>query len=287
MSQLEGLPLAPVLLQNKEHVFFAGPAHPKVKQVRNLIDNTRPNPHRLFIIEGIWAHQKAIETNLEVVSFLCCPEHVFSPEAQALAQHFIQNSPETYVLSAKVFEKLSERDAPDGLLSVCKFPTTQLGELSFGNECLFIVLDGLEIPGNIGTIMRSADGAGADAILICNRRARLTHPKIVKGSMGAVFAKPVVECANTQELIDWLIENKFTVYLTDTRAQQSYFQPAYRGRVAIVAGSERYGITKAWYNAPHQLISIPMLGQNDSLNVAISTTVVLYEASMKQKGFRK
>ena len=126
-----------------------------------------------------------------------------------------------------------------------------------------------------------------DAVFICNRRARITHPKIIKGSMGAAFTKPIVEFSSVEECKSWLKKKNFKIYLTDTRATKTYFEESYEGRVALIVGSERYGITKPWYEGDYEMIMIPMLGQCDSLNVAIATTIIAYEASLKQKGFIK
>ena len=183
--------------------------------------------------------------------------------------------------------KICEKDDPKGMISICKFPLSSVDDIALKKDNIIIVLDGLEIPGNVGTILRTCDGAKIDAVFICNRRARITHPKIVKGSMGAAFTIPVVEFPSVEECRDWLKNKNFELYLTDTRAEKHYFEYDYSNRVAIIVGSERYGITKPWYEGDYNMISIPMLGQCDSLNVAIATTIVAYEASMKQNGFIK
>lgn len=271
--------------RHKPRLRMAGPAHGKIKQVHSLIDNTKPNPDRLFVIDGIWAHQKALACGLKVQSLILCPELIYSPEALALAEAFVTRAGDCYVVSERVFERIAERDSPNGLISICYFPRWTFEDIPLKDDTLLIVMDGLEIPGNIGTILRTADGAGVDGILVCNRRARLTHPKVVKGSMGAGFSMPIIECASQEDLISWLIDNGFTVYLTDTRATKHYYEFDYKGRAALVAGSERYGITKAWYALKHELVSIPMLGKCDSLNVGIATALFTYEASLKQKGY--
>lgn len=263
-------------------VRFAGAQHGKVKQVQALISNTKPNPHKLCILEGIWAHQKSRTAALELDSFFLCPDFAFSPEALDLADDAMRRAPDVYIVSGKVFERMSERDGPDGLLSIAQFPIRTPKDIPLQKDSLVVVLDGVEIPGNIGTVLRTMDGCGAHALILCNRRARLTHPKLIKGSMGAAFFKPIVEFEDTQDAIDFLIQNGFRIFLADTRAEFHYHQQDFSGRVALVMGSERYGITKAWYQAPHTGVSIPMLGVCDSLNVAIATSLLLYEAGMQR-----
>lgn len=263
-------------------VRFAGPQHGKVKQAQALIANTKPNPHKLCVLEGIWAHQKSRMAALTLDSFFLCPELAYSPEALELADDAMRRAPDIYIVSSKVFDRLSDRDGPDGLLSIAQFPLRTAQDIPLKKDALVVVLDGVEIPGNIGTVLRTMDGCGADAMILCNRRARLTHPKLIKGSMGAAFFIPIVEFEQTQDAIDFLQQHGFGIYLADTRAPRHYHQQDFSGRTALVMGSERYGITKQWYQTPHTGVSIPMLGQCDSLNVAIATSLLLYQAGMQR-----
>jgi RNA methyltransferase, TrmH family len=172
---------------------------------------------------------------------------------------------------------------PDGLLALCVLPHFELSDIELKKNSLVVILDGLEIPGNIGTIIRSVDGVDGSGVILCNRKARLTHPKLIKSSQGSNFTIPIVE-GEVSDIISWLKENDFKIYLTDTRAEKEYHEETYEGRIAVVAGSERYGISREWYNHDCNMISIPMYGDCDSLNVAIATTIFLYEVSLQQKG---
>ena len=270
----------------KHKVEFAGAQNGRIKQVSALNNNTKPNPKKLFVIEGIWALQKAKDYNLTIDGFIFCPECIFTPEGEKLVDYYVEKGESSYIVSKKVFLKLSERENPDGLLAICKLPVHSLEHIKLKENNLVVILDGLEIPGNIGTIIRSVDGVDGDGVILCNRKARLTHPKLIKSSQGSNFTIPIVD-EETNNVMKWLQDNDFTIYLTDTRAKAEYFEEGYKGRVAIIAGSERYGISREWYDIPHKMISIPMYGDCDSLNVAIATTIVLYEASLKQKGKMK
>ncbi|MEA1885446.1 MAG: TrmH family RNA methyltransferase, partial [Thermotogota bacterium] len=202
--------------------------------------------------------------------------------AYKLAEKIIEQD-ETYdrcLVSDKVFSRISEYKKPDGLLAVCEIPHYDFKNIFPTENSLYVILDGVEIPGNIGTILRSCDGAGVRGVIICNRRARLTHPKVLKGSQGAIFSVPVLE-KGLDETIQWLEENNIIIALTDTDAREDYYHAQYPAKTALVAGSERYGINKEWYNHPGMLVKIPMLGTCDSLNVAVSTSIILYDASIK------
>ena len=267
----------------KGRLKFAGNKHSRIKQIQHIINNTKSNPRNFFIVEGIWGIEKVLEYKLDIEAFLFCPDHVYSPEALRLIDVMINKGVDAYLVAKKVFTKISERENPDGLMLICELPRFDFADIRLSKNVVVVVLDGVEIPGNIGTIIRSVDGCGGDGVIICNRRARLTHPKLIKSSQGSNFTVPVVE-AEITEVINWLKKNGFKIYLTDPQADQEYHEETYPGRTAIVAGSERYGISEEWYKIDNRMISIPMYGDCDSLNVAIATTIVLYEAVLKQQG---
>ncbi len=260
-----------------------GEANPAVKQVRAVAGNTKPNPHRLFVAEGIWILGMCEKFSAPVESLLLCPEHIRTPEAVALAEKLARRTERRFVVSAKTFEKISERGQPDGLLALAQLPAHDLTAFRPGQDAVLLVLDGVEIPGNIGTMLRMADGAGLDGVFLCNRKARLTHPKLIKGSQGAVLSVPLFEFATVESCRAWLAENGFTVYLADTRAKLYYYDEPFGKKTALVMGSERYGISREWYDGSYEMIAIPMEGDCDSLNVGVAATVLAYEAVKKNK----
>jgi TrmH family RNA methyltransferase len=147
-----------------------------------------------------------------------------------------------------------------------------------------MVADGMEIPGNLGTLIRTADACRVDCIVLTNRRTRLTHPKLFRASQGMVLTVPVIEFDRPEEAADWLQENDFDVYLADTDDARNYRSFHYQGRrTAFVLGAERYGIPKAWYRPGFRSVFVPMLGSADSLNVSISAAVLLYEARAQKE----
>lgn len=172
-------------------------------------------------------------------------------------------------------------------MSIAYFSLSDVKDIAFTDKSVVLVLDGVEIPGNVGTMIRVADGAGVDAVFICNRKARMTHPKLLQSSMGSVLNIPIVEFVSADECYEALRSRGFEIYLTDSRAEKSYYEYPYGKRCAFVMGSERYGISRGWYDKDVKLLSIPMFGKCDSLNVGVAATVVCYEASLKNKGFIK
>lgn len=256
-----------------------GESNPKIKQVKSIISNTKPNPNKLFIAEGIWSHRKIIEFSTPVQSLIVCAECIVTDEAFAVLKEMTGKTTDRYSVSLKTFMKISERDKPDGLMAIAALPTYKLEDFEINDRSIILVLDGIEIPGNVGTMLRTCDGAGIDGVFICNKRARMTHPKLVKGSMGAVLSVPIFEFSEVSLCREWLYSHGFTVYLADTRAEKYYFDEPFGKKTALVMGSERYGITREWYDGDYTMISIPQLGHCDSLNVGVAATVLCYAAS--------
>jgi tRNA G18 (ribose-2'-O)-methylase SpoU len=262
-----------------------GLGHPRVKQVLDIQRNTAPNRHRLFVADGLWAHNLLLETGAPIETFFWCPEAIYSDEARMRGEQIAARAYRAYRVSVKTMERLAERERPDGLVSVAQLPRWEPEELTFADPALVLVADAVEIPGNLGTLIRSLDACAADCLVLTNRRTRLTHPKVFKGSQGMCLTVPSVEFDEPADAIAWLRRHGFTVYLADTDDARNYRTIDFRGRVAFVVGSERYGISKAWYEPGFDRVALPMLGRADSLNVSVSASILLYEARAQQSGW--
>lgn len=259
-----------------------------IKRIRGVANNTKPNPERLFVAEGIWMNTHIIAEGTDVVYLVVCPQYVYTPEAEAAVRTLAARCADRFVVSAKTFDRIAEKDKPDGVLTLARLPSYDIADFRPDNKGIVLVIDGVEIPGNIGTMLRVADGAGVDAVFLCNRKARLTHPKLIHSSMLAVLTVPVYEFDSVDACSEWLSSKGFCIYLADSRADKMYYELPYGTRTAFVLGSERYGIDRRWYTKTPSLVAIPMLGKCDSLNVGVAATVLLYEASIKNKlGFRR
>lgn len=260
-----------------------GEAHPVVRAVKAIAANSKPNPKRLFVAEGYWLAKLALDNDLRVDALLVSPECVYTNECVSLVREMLPRAEHAYTVSKKVFEKLAEKDKPDGVLAICYMKDYSLDDLALDDKAVILILDGVEIPGNMGTLVRVADGAGADAVFIVNRKARLTHPKFIHSTMGAAFHVPIIEFESVDDCYAYLKSKHFTIYLADSRAEKMYYELPLGKRVAFVMGSERYGISRVWYDKEVDYVAIPMMGQCDSLNVGVAGTVLLYEACVKNK----
>ncbi|MGE5155937.1 MAG: TrmH family RNA methyltransferase [Betaproteobacteria bacterium] len=263
----------------------AGWRHPQIQRIRHVIGNTSPDRHRLFVAEGLWAHDILARLGSAVEVFLWCPELAYSDEAQRSGRETAGRARSAYRVAPPVLERLCERDRADGLLSLVELPTWDPAAVRIGPESLVLVADGIEIPGNLGTLVRTLDACGGDCVLLTNRRSRLAHPKVFRGSRGMNLRVPIVEFDDPAEAVRWLRSRDFDIFLATVTAHALPYQDVGFGvRTAIVVGNERYGIAPAWFDQGLTEVTIPMYGWADSLNVAVSASILLYEARRRVGG---
>jgi tRNA G18 (ribose-2'-O)-methylase SpoU len=256
-----------------------GPRHPAVRRALAIQRNSAPNPERLVFAEGLWAQDCLLEHETPIHTFLRCPEAADRPEPGRRAEQILERAERAFRISTKTLARITERTTPDGLISLAPLPRLEAETFELGQSALVMVADGMEIPGNLGTLIRTLDACRADCLLLTNRKTRLTHPKVFRASQGVVLRLPVLELDRPEAALAWLTERGFSVYLADAAGARTYRRYDYRNeRTAFVLGSEKYGIPKPWYEAELPRVAVPMLGAVDSLNVAISAAVLLFEA---------
>ncbi len=256
-----------------------GFSNPAVAVVRKILTSGAKPYDTQCVLDGYWALSKAADAKMPIHSFFFCDEFIESETALALKQRYLKLAEECYSVSAKTFEKLSERDDPCGMIAVAEFPQYVPDDLK--KEPILVIMDHLETPGNIGTILRTCDGAGIHGALAVNQKVRFTHPKLIKGSMGAAFSVPMASFATVAECKKWLADNGYQIYLADTRAEKSLGELSYKFPAALVCGSERYGISPEWLDGSENLIKIPMRGTGDSLNVGVAASIFLYDMAVQ------
>ena len=229
--------------------------------------------------------QRAADAGLPIRTFFWCPEAIYSDEAHKRSAELAERAEAAYRVSEKTMARICERDKIDGLVSVAQMPFWEPDTVSLSKDALVVVADGIEIPGNLGTLIRTLDACGAECLVLTNRRTRMTHPKVFRGSHGMSLTIPFLEFEEPDDAAAWLKARGFTVYLADTDDAKHYRHVDYSGRTALVLGNERYGISKPWYGHGFGSVFVPMLGDADSLNVAISASVLLYEARARKNGW--
>ena len=253
-----------------------------IKTMSDLLKNKKVENESLFVIEGLWAYEKISNSNIKVKTFEFCPDFIKNDCMLEIVRAFIGISDESYLISSNLCSRLSSRDGKEGFFLLCSYKQCDFEDIELKKNNLVVILDGLEKPGNIGTIIRSVDGAGGDSVIICNSKVRKANQKLIKSSMGSSFNLPVIE-SDIIKTIMWLKDNGFRIVVTDLKANKNYYNVDYNGRVAIVAGNEIHGISDIWYKYDCEKVIIPMFGSADSLNVGVAAAMVVYEASYQQR----
>lgn len=249
----------------------------RIKAAVALRQRADRDEHGEMIIEGYRELKRALDNQHYPKALFICPDFFMGTNEPALIEQCRNAGAELFECTRPVFEKLSYRDRPEGLLAVAPQVHWTLGELSLPEAPLLVVAEAIEKPGNLGTILRSADAAGVHAVIICDRCTDINNPNVVRASTGTLFSMPVVE-ATSDEVLAWLRKNKVQVLAATPHTEFEYYDVDLKKGTALVVGTEQYGLTDKWMKAADLKVRIPMLGQADSLNVAAATTILLYEA---------
>lgn len=186
-------------------------------------------------------------------------------------------------IPAFLYEKVAYRGSTEGIIAEVHSVPRSLEDLRIGERPLVMVLESVEKPGNLGAVLRSADAAGADAVIVCDPLTDIWNPNLIRSSVGAVFSVPVAVCTSA-DAIAFLKERGIRIFTAQLQDSEWYYDTDMTGATALVMGTESTGLTQAWRDSADAHIKIPMLGRLDSLNVSVSAAVLLYEAVRQRKG---
>ncbi len=262
-------------------------ANPRVKQVVKLRQRSHRDSLGLMLIEGYREIKRALNQGYRPVELFYCAElYLKGTNEPALIQRAGAAGTKLFDCTAPVFRKMAYRDRPEGLLAVGPQPRRTLESLLLPPPALLVVAESIEKPGNLGTILRSADAAGAQGVIVCDRCTDIYNPNVVRASTGTLFSMPVVE-AGSAETLSFLQSRGFSILAATPHAERLHTEVDLTGNVAIVLGTEQYGLTRAWMEAADLQVRIPMLGMADSLNVSAAATILLFEAVRQRHCLRK
>lgn len=256
--------------------------NPKVKDAIKLMDRRQRDQAGLMLIEGVKELTLAIKDGVTISRLFYCEDLFRGVEEQGILEEADAQGAELIQVGANVFKKLAYREDSFGLFAVAKQPTKTLNDIPLKKTPLIIVVEGVEKPGNLGAILRSADAAGVDGVIVCGKTTDIYNPNVVRASIGTLFTVPVVK-TTVPGAINWLKEKGIKTIATTPNAETDYFDADLKGPCAIVMGSEHEGLSDTWLNEADIRVSIPMKGEADSLNLAMSATIMLYEA-VRQRG---
>ncbi len=242
--------------------------NPRVKAVVALQQKSAERRRTgMFVVEGKRELEHCVETGLEVEEIFVCREIAGEMEEQA----------NMWEVTKEVYEKMAYRGSTEGVMAVVKSKERRLEDLQLSESPLIVVVERVEKPGNLGAILRSADAAGADAVVVCDALTDLWNPNLIRSSIGAVFTVPCVVCSS-EECIAYLKGHGIQILTAQLQDSRLYYDTDMRCGTAIVMGTEATGLTEVWRQAADAHIRIPMLGQLDSLNVSVSAAILLFEA---------
>jgi len=252
--------------------------NPRIKNLILLQEKSRERrKQNLLVVEGFR------EVGIALGAGYLLKEAYYCRDVADLDLSHIPADTRITEISRPVFEKLAYREGSDGFIALFEPKNQKLNDLKLRKEPLVVILESVEKPGNLGAILRTADAVNADAVIICDPLTDIYNPNVIRSSIGCVFSRQVVACS-TSEAQQWLREKKFISYAAELRASTHYDTHDYHKATAFVMGTEADGLTDAWIEFCDHRIIIPMLGSIDSLNVSVSTAVLLFEA-MRQRGF--
>lgn len=249
--------------------------NPKIKNIIKLEKASERRERNRILIEGRREIERAVACGFEVDTLYVCPD--IAKGGAGITARSIEE------VSLEVFEKIAYREGSDGLLAVAIPKHADLQAFKPKNKNpLIIVLETVEKPGNLGAVMRTADAAGVDAVIIADPRTDLYNPNAIRASVGCIFSVPLFACSS-EECIKWLKNNNITIYCTYLKASIDYLDADFKKATAIVMGTEATGISQQWVDAADQNIIIPMNGIADSLNVSVTTAIVTFEAVRQRR----
>ena len=255
--------------------------NPTIKNIVKLSKSRERLEQQLFVIEGARELSLALQSDYRVESLYVCRE-LFD---KTKYPEVLDALPEAalFEISPAVFAKIAYRENSDGIVALAKPKTHSLSDIRLSDNPFVIILEAMEKPGNLGAVLRTADAAAVDAVIICDPQTDLYNPNVIRSGVGGLFTVQTAVCSS-EEALAWLSTNGISAYAAELQAAAFYQDTDFRQPSAIVMGTEADGLSAFWLENATKRVKIPMRGKIDSLNVSVSTAVITFEA-MRQRGF--
>jgi TrmH family RNA methyltransferase len=256
--------------------------NPRVQAAVGLRDRRERDRQGRILIDGLREIGRAADAGIKLVEAYICRELLASDAAQVLVRRLEASDIPLVPVTPRVFEKMAYGQRADGVLGVAQTPSATLDNLRLPDRALLVVLEACEKPGNLGAVLRSADGAGVSAVIVADGRTDLFNPNAIRASLGTIFSVPLA-AATTPDVQSWLRERGIAVIAARVDAKMDYTEADFTGPTAIVLGSEAAGLSEAWSTGHVTSVRVPMRGIGDSLNVAATAAVLFYEALRQRR----
>lgn len=250
--------------------------NPKIKQIRALSVRKQRQQQGVFVVEGIRHVGEAVESGAEIEYLVYAPDLLTSDFAYSLITQLGIKGVPVFTTPGDVFTDIAGKENPQGILAVVKQKLTPLGFLSETNFSWGVAILSPQDPGNLGTLMRTLDAAGADGLIVLENATDIFHPTAVRASMGTIFWKPVVY-ASFAEFRAWQNVHNFNIYGTSAKGSVTYSEADFHRPAILLLGSEREGLGEEHKALCTSLVSLPMHGRASSLNLSVAAGVLLYE----------
>lgn len=261
---------------------ITSPVNPRIKQLVALRRRRDRERAGVTLVEGLAEVRLALDAGVRPLALYYCPE-LSGPDEQDVTGGAASRGGEVIRVTRAVFEKISYREGPDGWLAVVPAIETSLGRLDLPADPLVLVCAGLEKPGNLGAILRTADAAGVAAVIAADPVTDWGNPNVVRASKGTVFCVPVAS-GTSPAVLDWIADTSLKVVAATPQARQLVTEADLTGPIAIAVGAEQTGLTADWLERADLRVRIPMFGRADSLNVSTSAAIITYEAVRQRTG---
>ena len=252
------------------------------KAAMKLRERRDREKRQLTVLEGYRELTRALEYGMTLEECFFCPALFLGENETALLRRLAASGVKLYQVPDFMLVKMAYRERPEGLIATARMLRHQLADLPVVENGLYLVAEGVEKPGNLGSMLRSADAAGVDGMILCDKTTDIYNPNVIRASTGALFAVPLAE-ATTDEAFQWLREHRIRILAATPHTDNIYTEADLTRSVAIAVGTEQYGLTERWMTECDLPVVIPMMGSIDSLNVATATTILLYEAARQRR----
>lgn len=253
----------------------------KIKDLIKFRNKSGKLSENEILIEGSRELERALAAYIKFLESYFCPELIENDQKELFAD-VMANSEKLIQVDKYVFEKIAYKNNPFGIIVRAEFMPAKLEDIKIKENSLILVAESIEKPGNLGALMRTADGAGIDTIILANKITDYRNPNVIRASTGTIFSKKIVE-ADTTDVISFLKENNVEIIAADPYADKMYYDVNMTAKTAIVVGSEAFGLSGDFKKNADTLVKIPMKGYADSLNVNQAATIILYEAVRQRK----
>ena len=256
--------------------------NPKIKRVCSLRERRERDREGVTVLEGYRELSRSMDAGIHLTECYHCPElYLGEHEGELLARAEKQGAV-IYETTRECLIKMAYRDRPEGLIALAEMHHKGLDEMPILPNGLYLVAETIEKPGNLGSMLRSADAVGATGVIICNRQTDVFNPNVIRASTGAIFSVPLAE-TSSEEAVEWFREHGIRTVAASPHSTEVYTEIDMTQGIALVVGAEQYGLTDYWMKGADIGVQIPMLGRMDSLNVATAATILLYEAARQRK----